>query len=133
MQCITAREKVALLIGNQAYEKGLDALNTPENDIKAVQDILSGFEFKVFSLVDLTHAEMQATLEMFYSLLSVSGTYALFYFSGHGFSTTRANNFLVPVDSPADSDFCFQVDSIIKKMQEKYSRAILFLDACKVV
>ena len=131
-----AREKIALLIGNQAYEKeGLTKLNTPENDIKAVQDILrhSPFDFKVFSLVDLTHAEMLATLDMFYSMLSVSGTYALFYFSGHGFSTTRGNNFLVPVDSPPDSDSCFQVDSIIRKMQDKYSRAILFLDACKVV
>lgn len=128
-----AREKIALLIGNQSYqEDGLGTLNTPMNDILAVQAALIPLDFKVFSLVDLTHAEMQASLNMFYSLLKVPGTYALFYFSGHGFSTGNRNNFLIPVDSPPDSDFCFQVDSVIKRMQDTFSRVILYLDACKV-
>ncbi len=125
------------MIGNQSYNErdGLSELHTPENDILAVQSILreAPFNFKVFSLVDLTHAEMQAALQMFYSLLTVSGTYALLYFSGHGFRTAGGNNFLVPLDSPADSDSCFLVDSIIQKMQDQFSRAMLYLDACKVV
>ena len=130
-----AREKIAVLIGNQSYGDGLGNLNTPENDIKAAQQALkqSPFNFKVFSFVDLSHGEMQAVLEMFYGLLTVSGIYALFYFTGHGFSTNSGNNFLVPVDSPADPDSCFQVGSIIQKMQDQLSRAILFLDACKVM
>lgn len=131
-----AREKIALLIGNCVYENGdLRQLNTPENDIMALQDVLRSdpLNFKVFSLVNLSHADMQSALEMFYGLLKVPGTYALFYFSGHGFSTNSHNNFLVPVDSPPDSASCFQVDSITRKMQETLSRAILVLDACKVV
>lgn len=132
----TAREKVALLIGNSNYQhKDLSRLKTPENDVVAVQKVLTQhpFNFKVLSLVDVNHAEMRAALELFYELLLVPGTYALFYFSGHGFSTRNRNNYLVPVDSPPDSTLCYQVDSIIKEMQKKLSRAILFLDACRVV
>ena len=132
----TAREKVALLIGNCNYQhEELGQLRTPENDVLAVQKVLtqSPFNFKVLSLVDVSHVEMQAVLEVFYDLLSVPGTYALFYFSGHGFSTSNRNNYLVPVDSPPDTAACYQVDSIIKEMQRQLSRAILFLDACRVV
>ena len=127
-----AREKVALLIGNQTYQHSLK-LTTPENDIRELGKVLreSPFNFKVFSLIDLTQAEMQASLEMFYKLLDVSGTYAFFYFSGHGFSTNARNNFIVPVDSKPCCSQSFYVDDIIGKLQKRYGRVFTVFDACK--
>ena len=125
------------MIGNSRYQHtDLSKLETPEHDITALQKVLqdSPFNFKVFSMLDLTHDEMNEALEMFYSLLQpMSGTYALFYFSGHGFSTDNHNNFLVPVNSEPCPSQCFQVDTIARRMQDTLSRAILILDACKVV
>ena len=132
-----AREKVALLIGNARYQhKDFGELNTPESDIKELEKVLKAppFNFKVFSLVDLTYSEMQsALLKLLYELLTVSGIYALFYFSGHGFQSNTHDSYLVPVDSEPCREYSFHVEDIVKRMQGTYSRAFLILDACQVV
>lgn len=131
----TAREKIALLIGNQNYEcEDLNNLQSPEYDIKELRTLLEDvLDFKVISLLDLTHSEMMRALEFFYEMLAIPGVYALFYYSGHGFATMN-KNFLIPVNATlplrAETNIC--ADGICKQMRKKLSRAVLVLDCCRV-
>lgn len=127
---------MALLIGNQHYDsEDINDLRSPENDIKELRNLLEKeLNFKVISFLDLTHAEMMHALERFYEMLAISGVYALFYYSGHGFTTTTSKNFLIPVDANP-SLTCEQnihVDTICGQMRKKLSRAIVVLDCCRV-
>ena len=133
---LSAREKVALLIGNQRYEaKELDDLKSPEGDIRELSRELEKLNFKVISLVNLRHSEIMRALEVFYKMLAVPGIYALFYYSGHGFRTPEGRNYLVPVDAEMPLRLCLNihVDGIIRQMQQKLSRAIVILDCCRTV
>lgn len=133
---LPAREKVALLIGNQRYDaKELNDLKSPEGDIKELCRELENLDFKVISLVNLRHSEIMNALEEFYKMLAVPGIYALFYYSGHGFRVQEGRNYIVPVDAtkPLQLDHNIYVDGIIKQMQEKYSRAFVILDCCRSV
>jgi len=124
---------VALLIGNQNYDH-LRKLRSPENDITALAKVLSDRNFQVFALVDLNYEEMQAALTMFYCSL-VCNTYALFYFSGHGFNDATQTSYMTPVDYPAEPNLsmCFYISQIIACMQEKNCRPLCFMDACRLV
>ena len=126
--------KVALLIGNQRYKaEDLNDLKSPEGDIKALTHDLECLDFKVISLVNLSHEETMKALEVFYQMLAVPGIYALFYYSGHGFSTQEGRNYIIPVDAtlPLHLDLNIHVDGIIRNMQEKFSRAFVILDCCR--
>ena len=132
----SAREKVALLIGNQRYEATeLDDLRSPEGDIRDLCQDLEKLDFKIISLVNLRHSEMMKALEVFYKMLAVPGIYALFYFSGHGFRTPEGRNYLVPVDAtvPLTLEYNIHVDGIIRQMQQRHSRAFVILDCCRSV
>ena len=130
-----AREKVALLIGNQNYKcEDLNDLQSPENDIRQLGNLLEKLGFKVISLLDLTHGEMMQALEFFYEMLAIPAVYALFYYSGHGFSSPAGRNFLIPVDAtvPLRCDYNIDVETVTKQMRRKHSRAIVVLDCCRV-
>ena len=131
--CSLAHDKVALLIGNKSYES-LKDLRSPECDIQELRQVLVDLNFKVFALVDLTFSEMQSALTMFYESL-VPNTYALFYFSGHGYNDGTQNSFITPVDCPAvpEISMCFHLSDIISRMQEQKCRPLCVVDACKIV
>ncbi|CAI8013626.1 Mucosa-associated lymphoid tissue lymphoma translocation protein 1 [Geodia barretti] len=117
-----ARDKVALLIGNQRYS-GCDKLNN-----------LKCIEQEVFVFVNLKLLEMKQVLDWFYSLLS-PGVYGLFYYSGHGFHV-GSTSYLMPVDRQAsdpDTNSCIGTNSISHDMQKTLCRAVLVLDCCRVI
>ena len=125
---------MALLIGNQTYQsQDIDNLGSPEHDIFKLRTVLESLDFKVISLIDLTFEEMRRALDQFYEMLTVSGVYALFYYSGHGFSYLN-NAFLMPVDAtlPLNTAHNIQADEVSGKMQRRLSRALLVLDCCQV-
>ena len=95
--------------------------------------MLEGMNFKVFSLVNLRFMEMMKALEVFYEMLAVPGVYALFYYSGHGFSHLNTN-YLMPVDAiiPLECDHNIVSDQIGARMQNTLSRAIKILDCCTI-
>ena len=123
------------MIGNQNYKcDDLNDLQSPENDIRQLGNLLEKLGFKVISLLDLTHGEMMQALEFFYEMLAIPAVYALFYYSGHGFSSPAGRNFLVPVDAavPLRCDYNIDVETVTKQMRRKHSRAIVVLDCCRV-
>ena len=125
---------MALLIGNQAYEHGdIGRLLTPENDVHELKCKLRKLDFIVLSFVNLRFSEMTSALEHFYTMLSIPGMYALFYYAGHGFSHNGIT-YLTPVDAqkPLECDYNIATDKIKYEMQDNMIRAFMILNCCRV-
>ena len=125
---------MALLIGNQGYQcEDMIKLNSPENDTRELAEKLRTLNFKVFSFVNLSFREMMDALEVFYGMLTLSGVYALFYYTGHGFSHGGVT-YLMPIDAtlPPKCDYNIAADDISAHMQNKKSRAVKILDCCRI-
>lgn len=103
---VTAAERVALVIGNDRYQR-IAGLDNAGRDARAVAAKLraSPLGFTVIEGYDLDLAEMLDKLESFHQALSASGEVGLFYYAGHGAQISRgagaeagAENLLMPVD-----------------------------------
>jgi TPR repeat protein len=90
-----AEKRVALVIGNAAYEN-LPRLDKPENDAADIKAALEARGFSVVFGVDLDLVRMKALIERF-SAMSQQADVSLVYYSGHGFQVGGVN-VLAPVD-----------------------------------
>ncbi|KAF0874846.1 MALT1 protein, partial [Crocuta crocuta] len=128
---LTAKDKVALLIGNMNYWEH-PKLKAPLVDVYELTNLLRQLDFKVVSLLDLTEYEMRNAVDEFLLLLD-KGVYGLLYYAGHGYENF-GNSFMVPVDAPNPyrSENCLCVQNILKLMQEKETGLNVFLlDMCR--
>jgi uncharacterized caspase-like protein len=91
-----ALKGVALVIGNGKYEH-LAKLANPENDAKAIEDLLSGLGFQTDVSSDRDARRLQRDLEGF-AEDAEDADVAVLYYSGHGIEA-GGENFLVPVDA----------------------------------
>lgn len=125
-------QKVALIIGNQDYDHAdtLGVLNQPQNDAHDLASTLISMDFKVVSLMNLTLSAMDDALTYFYNLLDV-GTYALFYFAGHGFESGN-EGYLVPTDARNyHKDDCFPLSALLVAMTKRAKLSVLLVDSCR--
>ena len=126
--------RVALVIGNSAYEFGGDLAN-PGNDADAIADILASLGFKVFKYQDLSQNDMRKAIDQFGDQL-VSYDVGLFFYAGHGVQA-KGFNYLIPVDallmSEADVEYtCVRADRVLGKMEGAANETnIVILDACR--
>ena len=134
-----AGKRVALVIGNDDYEKSLD-LRNPGNDARAVGKRLQQLGF---SLVgggvhhNLRRKQMLRRMREFGDAIGHGDT-ALFYFAGHGVGGIGGDNWLIPVD---DSDIQVQddvrdysvgVNVVLRRLEDRGKGVnILILDACR--
>nr|XP_023666980.1 mucosa-associated lymphoid tissue lymphoma translocation protein 1-like [Paramormyrops kingsleyae]XP_023666981.1 mucosa-associated lymphoid tissue lymphoma translocation protein 1-like [Paramormyrops kingsleyae] len=128
---LAATDKVALLIGNLNYQHH-PVLMAPVVDVHELSNLLRGLGFRVVSLLDLTKAEMLASIEKFLQLLD-RGVYALFYYAGHGYECS-GRNYLVPIDAPQPyrPENCISVQRVMRRMQEKHTALnVVLLDTCR--
>lgn len=125
---------MALLIGNGHYmSKDIETLKAVESDIRNLHTTLTALEFKVISLVNLKYHEMIKALKQFCMHLQ-SGVYALFYYSGHGFSCNNAT-YLIPIDAknnPLKCCDCISSHTIENHIKGTGAIGIALLDCCKV-
>ncbi|XP_028672121.1 MALT paracaspase 2 isoform X1 [Erpetoichthys calabaricus] len=132
LQChFYATDKVALLIGNMNY-KFHRRLQAPMADVHELANLLRQLDFKVVSLLDLNHREMQCAVREFLLLLD-RGVYGLLYYAGHGYENF-GNSFMVPIDAPSSYtlDHCLWVQEILHQMQERQTGLNIFLlDMCR--
>jgi formylglycine-generating enzyme required for sulfatase activity len=131
---IRVEKKVALVIGNAAYQRG--ALKNPGNDAKAMGEALRRLGFEVIEGRDLSLKAMEQTIDQFAARLS-RGDLGLFYYSGHG-QQIQLENYLLPVDfgapqQEADVKYAaYPATRVREKMEESGARLrILILDACR--
>ncbi len=128
-----AEKRVALVIGNSAYEH-VAPLENPKNDAEAISTALSALGFTVIRGIDLTRADLEKKAREF-ALTSRGADVALFYYAGHGLQV-NGQNYLAPVDveltDEADLDFqTVSLDTILRNMERERRTNLVFLDACR--
>jgi Caspase domain len=132
-----AAKRVALVIGNNAYEN-VPALQKAVNDSEAISQELAKLGFDVVSAENVGRRAMSRALVELESKIE-SGDTALIYFAGHGFAVD-GTNYLLPVDVPAAGpgeeglvrDASFAANDLSARLQEKgAATVILILDACR--
>jgi TPR repeat protein len=128
-----AEKRVALLVGNAAYEH-VAALPNPVNDVAKVSEVLKKAGFDVVVGSNLTRLAFEDSVRRF--LRSAAGAdIGLFYYAGHGVQVGN-ENFLVPVDAQLKAADDLEVetisfDGILKGLQAKTRAQLVFLDACR--
>jgi hypothetical protein len=132
-----AEKRVALVIGNSAYQHAVQLAN-PDNDARLMADTLLKLGFFVVgggAKLDLDKAGFDAALTDFGKELNGADV-ALFYYAGHGIET-HGLNYLVPIDTnPVDEgDVLAQgvgLAGILDQIEKGSAKInILLLDACR--
>jgi uncharacterized caspase-like protein len=129
----TAAKRVALVIGNSAYQNTA-VLRNPKNDAEDLSAALKRLGFEVLVEVDLDKRRMERTIRQFGENLTGADV-ALFFFAGHGIQVT-GQNYLLPIDarlsSENDVDFeSIPLNLIIKQMEREAKASLVLLDACR--
>ena len=101
-----ARERVALVIGNNAYQN-VSVLQKAVNDAASVASSLEAQGFAVMMATDLERREMNRAITRFTSAIN-PGDVAFIFYAGHGVEID-GENYLLPIDIPdarsGDEDF----------------------------
>ena len=134
---VNAESRVALVIGNGAYQS-VQALPNPPNDAKLMAGTLTDLGFKVTLVVDGDILKMSEAVTTFGRALRDAGPEAtgLFYYAGHGVQSF-GRNYLVPVDARLDNAadlglVAIDAESVLRQMFSARNRTnIVILDACR--
>ena len=126
--------KVALLIGNSAYQK-VGALQNPKNDVQLLAATLKSASFQsVVVKMDLTQQQTLQALRDF-AAVADGADWALLYYSGHGIEF-GGTNYLVPVDANLKTDRdvdleAVDVGKVISAIEGAKQLRLVILDACR--
>lgn len=132
-----AEKRIALVIGNSAYES-VTALPNPANDAREIGKFLNSAGFEVIQATDLDHDEMIQVLQDFSGKIAERGpnTAVFVYYAGHGLQIA-GDNYLVPVDAKITSEADVSAEAIrlvdvMATLQAVPSRfRAVVLDACR--
>jgi uncharacterized caspase-like protein len=129
----SAAKRVALIIGNSAYEYS-PPLSNPVNDANALARSLSNLDFNVTKAIDQDLDSLLETLERFYETAKGADT-ALFFYAGHGLQFD-GTNYLVPTDATLRSKTrvkreTIALQDIITAIEQRSKITLVMLDACR--
>jgi uncharacterized caspase-like protein len=132
-QSAAAQKRVALVIGNSAYQNTAK-LDNPKNDAADMAATLKQLGFKVLEGRDLEKAAMDRLIRDFAESLS-GAQIGLFFYAGHGIQVS-GQNYLVPIDAKLTTgsalDFeMVRLDLVQRTMEREASTNIIMLDACR--
>jgi Caspase domain len=126
-------QRVALIIGNEAYPKW--PLRNPGNDAKAMAQALGEAGFRTEVVLNGSLRDMGRAVDNFVARIR-QGDVALFYYAGHGLQLS-GENYLVPVDfAAADEGDAKYASYSASRVQERMEEAgaqmsLVVLDACR--
>jgi uncharacterized caspase-like protein len=128
-----AERRVALVIGNSAYEH-VPALANPKNDAADMAKKLEDLGFDVVFGENLTLADMRKITRDYVNRLE-GADLSLFFYAGHGLQV-NGSNYIAPVDAQLasynDLDFeTFPMDLVLSAMERNTKVNLVFLDACR--
>jgi hypothetical protein len=138
------KNRFALIIGNEDYQKFQTGLQSDQNVLFARNDALVFKEYAIktlgvlekhtFLLTDATRGQMSREIERITELAKLSpDSEIIFYYAGHGLPDFETyQSYLMPVDVAASNlDDAINLRSLYSKFaSSKASRIIVFLDAC---
>jgi Caspase domain len=129
-----ADKRVALVIGNSAYEK-VASLGNPAKDAIAMTATLkeAGFDI-VDSRSNLNVADMRRAFRDF-SDKSRDADVAVVYYAGHGIEVD-GTNYLIPVDAALERDLdaydeAISLDRVLATIEPARKLKLVILDACR--
>jgi carboxyl-terminal processing protease len=133
-----AEPRVALVIGNSAYQGDLPALPNPANDAKLMAKTLKSIGFDVVEAEDASQDEMKKAIAEFSDKLAAAGKEGtgLFFYAGHGLQVA-GENYLIPIDAKIKSErdvdlVSVSASTVMKQMEFAESAVnIIILDACR--
>jgi hypothetical protein len=134
VQPACAEKRVALVLGNSAYEN-VSRLANPANDSSAIAETLKSAGFDVVDLKrDLKVAEMRRALRDFSDKVRDADV-AVVYYAGHGMEIDGAN-YVIPVDAVLERDIdaydeAIPLDRILTVIEPAKSLRLVILDACR--
>jgi Caspase domain len=134
-------KRIAVLIGNRAYDASVGVLRNPHNDITVVGEALAKQGFEVLPPIkDARRSAILSGVRELVRKLNAAGTGAigLLYYSGHGAAERDTNiNYLIPVDArePGTSSFwdeSVKLEDILKLLDGARAAAkFVIFDACR--
>ena len=127
-----AETRVALVIGNAAYEQENAALKNPVNDAAAVAAALRRMDFEVIEGTNLDEEGFYDKIAAFDSAAH-SATTALFFYAGHGLQVD-GRNYLAPVDMKLERKqdlrrYAIELAAVLEVMHSETN--LVILDACR--
>jgi uncharacterized caspase-like protein len=129
-----AEKRVALVIGNSAYENA-PQLPNPARDAAAVGDMLRKANFDVVeSAHNANNQDMRRVLREF-SDKSQNADVAVVYFAGHGIEVD-GQNYLIPTDAVLQRDRdvfdeAISLERILQTIESAKALRLVILDACR--
>jgi uncharacterized caspase-like protein len=127
-----AEERIALVIGNGAYEDAR-SLDSPATDAELMANTLKKIGFEATLLIDADQNDMERAVSDFGQSLRTAGTDAtgLFYYAGHGVQS-GGRNYLLPVDVTiaVESDldlYAIQTDWVLGRIRSARNRTNIVL------
>ena len=129
-----AEKRVALIIGNSAYQN-VAKLTNPANDATAMIAMLKTGGFDVVeSRLDIKNSEMRRTLRNFADQTR-DADIAVVYFAGHGVEID-GTNYLIPIDATLERDVdafdeAIQLDRVLQAIEPAKQLRLVILDACR--
>ncbi|QSE95925.1 caspase family protein [Fulvivirga lutea] len=103
------QKRVALIIGNAAYE-GAGALVNTVNDAKVMEETLKELGFEVTSILDGSYEDMKRAVYSFGDAIRDVDV-SVFFYAGHGLEIEGVN-YLVPVDAEINSPLDVKLKTI---------------------
>src|SRR5215475_509942 len=128
-----AQTRVALVIGNSAYQKVVNLAN-PAHDAQDVSESLKRLGFTVNTVTDANFDGFRRALRDF-GRMALQADMAVFYYAGHGVEID-GNNWLLPTDAELRSDIDARTEAIgLRQAMEAVAAAktlgLVILDACR--
>ncbi len=134
---VAAPKRVALVIGNSAYQFTSPLLN-PANDARLIAEKLRATGFEVLEHTNLGHQDMRRAFANYTSRIEQYGrdTVGLIFYAGHGLQV-NGQNYIMPVDARIAKEADVEVDAInastlmrsIALSGNKLN--VIILDACR--
>ena len=129
-----AEKRVALVIGNSAYQK-VAKLSNPANDATAVAAMFKAAGFDaVESKLDVAANDLRRTLREFGGK-SRDADVAVVYYAGHGIELD-GTNYLIPVDATLETDAdvldeTVPLERVLFAVEPARQLRLVILDACR--
>ncbi len=101
---VFGQERVALVIGNSAYEH-VQGLVNPINDAQDIGATLENLGFAVTRVLDANKGRIRQAVDEFQARAAQKGTeVALFYYAGHGVEH-EGINYIIPVNARIEDEY----------------------------
>src|SRR5215469_15168882 len=129
-----AERRIALVIGNSAYER-VPQLPNPVNDATSMSEMFKKAGFDVVQLkLDVKAQDMRRALRDF-SDEARNADIAIIYFAGHGLEI-QGTNYLVPTDATLERDIdtydeAISLDRLLSVIEPARQLRLVILDACR--